>query len=551
MRKFNKINRIRHLAAALLIAVVPGCSEYLQNPLTDKETGEEINLFIVDFNFFKTNLSVKLLDASDGTLISSPATVKFEGKNGNDIVTYAGEKKPEFYTSQGLLDLTVDPNVEISANSPLEFSILAECGGYNAVTKGVQIQSEGNKTIEIYLSKIENEQETEYSGNIEFGNNDTVFHFLVPPQGLKSAAVEDNPVTVNYSVSISELLKFTDTKGQPIFSSSAQVLKEYLNDPANFIKITISSFSGYQPEIDLVQYNGSVRSMMFRKFETGKLKRLVIANREVGNLNGGKINSICRYTGENAPEIFGFARFYGEFWKIEGTEAVYSELHFSYTVAGASDEVLCPLGSSITFQSELVSSFSLDADVFDAETGDYIQPVHFKGKFPETLTVEYVPERAVKVVFRNNNPAFKPVPPIEIPNFCTGNYKVKVEPADGYVGYRVVIRAMCQNNPSVAIAPSYTVEYRLKESDHPWQAAHMAGGIVDLPGIPDSDYEFRLLWENEWEYSSYSTRFDAAGNYLGKQEEGATVKSKKLEDGRIQISIEKIFDQDICNTLGW
>jgi hypothetical protein len=79
----------------------------------------------------------------------------------------------------------------------------------------------------------------------------------------------------------------------------------------------------------------------------------------------------------------------------------------------------------------------------------------------------------------------------------------------------------------------------------------MKGGVIDLAGLPDKEYEIRLLWKNDWEYSTYFTKFDANGNYLGKPEKDAAIVSKKLPDGRIQISVEKIFDQNICDDLGW
>jgi hypothetical protein len=70
-------------------------------------------------------------------------------------------------------------------------------------------------------------------------------------------------------------------------------------------------------------------------------------------------------------------------------------------------------------------------------------------------------------------------------------------------------------------------------------------------GKPNEDYEIRLLWNNEWQYSSFSTAFDANGNYLGKTGVDTKVQSSKLDDGRIRISVEQIFDQNICDDIGW
>ncbi len=550
MKNKITINLARYLLAFLFIFSFSGCGEYLQNPLIDKETGDDINLLLVDFNFFKTRITYKIKDASNGSLITSDATVKFYGKNANDIVTFSGEKKPEFFTNEGLLELTVDPNVVITENSPLQFSVTVNINGYNELVKGIQIKSEGLKSYELFLSKVVNEEETDLTGDIEFEGNDTIFNFFASQTGFKSAQVEEKSCEVKYSVTITDLKKFTDINNQLLFSSSTEIMNAYYSDPENFIISTVSTFSEYEPEIDVANLNGSIRNVLFHKLETGKMKKLVIAGKEVGSLNGGFINSTCNFIGDVLPDFFGFAEFNEEYWNFMGDKVKYDNLNFSYTVASASGEMLCDQGCSITFQSDIISSFSFDADVFDTNN-NYITSLNFTGNFPNTFIVENIPEKAVKLVFRNNNPSFKELSPLAIANFCNGSYEVNVSKVEGYVEYQIVMKAICRNNPTVAIAPTYSVEIRLKNSDQPWQGVHMEGGVVDLMGIPDSDYEIRLLWENEWEYSTYSTRFDEDGNYLGKPEEDAKVKSKMLEDGRIQISIEKIFNQDICDELGW
>ncbi len=540
----------RIVLAIILLFSFSGCSEYFQNPLEDKETGEEINILLVDFNFFKTRMSFKFKDATTGLIINSNGTVTFSGKNGNDIVSFSGYKNEEYDVSAGQLELTVDPTIDFSESSPIEFSVIANIEGYNRLTKGIQIKSEGKKSYELFLSKIENEEENDLSGDIDFSDNDTVFNFSVPQTGFKSAVVENKPYEINYSINITDLKKLTDQNNNVLFRTSQEVINAYNSDPDNFIKITISTFSGYQPEIDVLKLNETVRNVLFHKLETGKFKKLVIANTEVANLNGGVISSTCKYVGDFSPDIFGFVQFENEYWNLLGEKVAYKSLNFSYTLASASEKILCDRGSSITFASSVTSSFSFEADVYDMEN-NFITSLVFKGKFPETFNVENVPAIPVKIVFRNNNPSFKNIPPLEISDFCKGEYEVNILPAPEYVEYQITLTAMCENNSSVGIAPTYSVDIKLKESDDPWQGANMEGGVANVMGIPNRDYEIRLLWENEWEYAIYSTKFDESGNYLGSPQENAKIKSKILEDGRIQISIEKIFDQDICNELGW
>jgi hypothetical protein len=538
----------RNLGILVLIAAFSGCSSYLDNPLKDRETGEDINLLVLDFNFFDTRISVKLTDARDGSLLTVPATVKFTGENGEDIVTFAGEKQPEFSTSQGQLEVTVDPNVSISEDSPLKFAVNVQAEGYNTVSKGFQFQTEGKKTIEVELSKTEDEEESEYGGDIGFGDGDTSLVFSAFNSQLKSALANESLYHIQYEISIPSFLKLRDSEGKLLFDSSEELLSIYNADRANFLKLTVNKFTDYKPETNVVDINGQPVGVLFHKLETGRLSKLVVAGTEVADLNGGVILSRCIYTGTPAPDLFGFAVFSTDRWHITGTDTAYTSLNFSYTLAKASTEPLCSTGSQITFRSNAISSFSIDADVYDSED-NLLTTINFKGNFPETFTVENTPLQTVKLVFRNNNPAFQPLPPLEIADFCSGNYEVEVTPTEGYQEYQIVLKAFCPDNPTFAVAPTYSGEYKIKGSENPWQGADMAGGVVNLLGLPGQEYEYRLLWENEWEYSTLVTEFDEKGNYLHNS--GSEIYSERMNDGRIRIYIEHKFSQNVCDDLGW
>jgi hypothetical protein len=539
----------RSLGILVLFVTFSGCSSYLDNPLKDRETGEDINLLVLDFNFFDTPISVKLTDATDGSLVNVPATLQFTGENGNDIVTFTGEKRPEFSTSQGQLEVTVDPNVSISENTPLQFAVHVQAEGYSSVSKGFQFQSAGKKTIELKLAKISDQNDSDLGGDVNIGDGDTTIVFFAREISLlKSARAEEASYKINYNISWNDLLKFKDASGNLLFSNSAEAWDAYNSDPENFITMSFSKFTGYDPETDVVDMDGESVAVLFQKLETGQLTKLVVDGREANDLNGGVISSNCSFTGLPVPDLFGFAEFNNERWTITGTETVYSTLNFTYTVVKASTEPLCSAGSQITFRSSAISSFSIAADVYDMEN-NLLTTINFKGNFPETITVENTPQKAVKLVFRDNNPAFQPLPPLEISDFCSGSYEVQVTPAQGYAEYQIVLKAFCPDNPTFAIAPTYSGEFKIKGSENPWQGADMTGGVVDLLGLPGQEYEYRLLWENEWEYSTLVTEFDENGNYLHSS--GSKIRSERMDDGRIRIYIEHKFSQNVCDDLGW
>jgi len=67
-------------------------------------------------------MTYKLIDATDNSVITSAATIRFSGANGNDIVNFSGIKKQTLTTSEGQFELTIDPNIVISESNPFEFA---------------------------------------------------------------------------------------------------------------------------------------------------------------------------------------------------------------------------------------------------------------------------------------------------------------------------------------------------------------------------------------------------------------------------------------------
>lgn len=535
------------LFAFVMAFALAGCSSYLDNPLKDRETGEDINLLVIDFNFFHTRISVKMADARSGEVITVPATIRFTGDNGSDIVTFSGDKHTQITTSQGQIEVTIDPNVAISSGSPFQFAVHVEADGYVPLSKGFQFQTEGKKTIEIKLAKISDEEESELGGEQNSSDDGSFTVSGISSSSLKSALAEEKPYQITYHFTIEEMLKYKDSSGQFLFSSESELREAYDANPSDFFKLSFSKNTNHDPETGVVNIGGSPVSVLFQKLETGRLTRLVLGGKEVADLNGGVIVWRCSYTGTPAPDLFGFAVFGDQAWDI-GAEMIYNQLNSLYTIAKASTTPLCATGSNITFRSNVISSFSIDADVYDA--GDnLLTTLHFKGSFPETFAVENTPQQAVKIVFRDNNPAFQPISPLEIPDFCSGSYEVNVEATSGYKEYQIVLKAFCPDNPTIAIAPTYSGEFKIKDSANPWQGVDMAGGVVDLLGLPNQEYQLRLLWENEWEYSTLVTEFDENGNYLHPS--GSTIHSEMMDDGRIRIHMEHLFSQDVCDDMGW
>lgn len=533
----------------LLIAVLSffsGCGEMLDNPTIDKDTGEDVNFIIIDFNIFDTRASYRLVDVSDNSLIITPAKIWFTGVNANDIVDYAGKKNEEYTTPQGQLELTFDPNVPVSNSSPLEFAVHVEAEGYHPLSQGIQINSEGKKTFELFLSKESDEEEITLIGG-ESPDDDGTFIFSFAP-ATKSAVVAEKSYQISYAISKNDVVKFKDFHGEQMFANIDELNEALKNNPSGFLKLIIEKNNNYPAITDAISINGKTQTVSLQKLETGVIKGIRVNGRIVSDLNGGAIYSTANYSENPAPEVFGFVKFKNNSWTIQGTSIEHTVLNSYYTLASASLTPLCVTGNVIRFTSNIISSFSIDADFYD-ETGRKIMSNTFTGNFPETFTLENVPSRSANVVFRNNNPSFKPIADLNIANLCSGSYEVEVSPESEVVEYQIVFNALCADNPSIGIAPTYSGQIKIKNSTDDWQGVEMIGGIANITAKPNKEYILRLLWEDEWEVSTFSTEFDADGNYTGKT--NSNISCEKMEDGRIRIKIEHLFKQSVCDNMNW
>ncbi len=532
----------------LLLALLTSCEGMLKDPMKDKETGDNIHLLIVDFNFFKTHITVNLFDATSGNRIELPAILTFAGKNGSDIVTYSGSKKQQHEILRGQLELTVDPGIKASESVPLSFSVTAVAEGYNTMAKTETFLSEGKKSVDIYLSRKSDETVTQVGGGVVTDGGDTTIVFgFAPIVNLKSASV-DKPFRINYSLTLNDFLLLKDERGQLLFDSAGEFWDAYNADKENFLFLSITTFNTYPSWPDVLIKDGNAQNVILQILETGTIEYMSVGGKKVGSFNGAVMLATCSWTGLAEPATWGFAAFQNEGWLFKDKQLTIEGLPYSYTVIQASEQTICGLGATIRFDAAFISGFSIAADIYDMQ-GKRLYTQNFTGNFPASFVLENVPAVPAKLVFRDNNPSFKSIPDLEIANLCVGDYTVNVAPQDGFTGYQIVLKAFCENNPTVAVAPTYNGEYRFAGSSHPWQGGFMQGGVINLLGKPDQEYEYRLLWENQWETTSFTTTFNADGSYPYVSD--SKISSEKLPDGRIRINVLHTFKQSVCDTMKW
>lgn len=120
------LNTTKTLAIMMaLMFTLGGCSDLTNNPLKDKETGEDLSLVLLDLDFFDTKLVIKFEDFDTGDLlIGEDITAGIRGNHSDSFVNLFGEKNEVYTTSAGIIELYLDPAFNIEA-TPLELDIVA------------------------------------------------------------------------------------------------------------------------------------------------------------------------------------------------------------------------------------------------------------------------------------------------------------------------------------------------------------------------------------------------------------------------------------------
>lgn len=143
----------------MLMIIGNSCSDLFQNPLKDKNTGNDVTALLIDLNFFEVKFKIHIIDAETEEYVEgAELNVFITGNSASNVVNFSGEKKNTFTTSSGYLELTYDPNVEISANNPIKFEVQATSDEYFSFPTEVNVSEKGNEDIYVYVFKATNEK---------------------------------------------------------------------------------------------------------------------------------------------------------------------------------------------------------------------------------------------------------------------------------------------------------------------------------------------------------------------------------------------------------
>ena len=162
---FKNITLILVLGISLFVA------NSCDNPLVDEETGEDIALLIVDPDVFDTKLALHLQDEQGNYLMGTDLMVGFMGGDAEQIIGIDGKRQQFFETTNGILQVAVDPAYQVSKTNPLELTIYAadNTSRWISIPYDVYLVREGNTDIIIRLNEMMNEKSANISPNSHFG----------------------------------------------------------------------------------------------------------------------------------------------------------------------------------------------------------------------------------------------------------------------------------------------------------------------------------------------------------------------------------------------
>ncbi|TSA31565.1 MAG: hypothetical protein D4R64_17855 [Porphyromonadaceae bacterium] len=140
-------------ATVLLIPCLTGCKDMFKDPMLDKKTGDQVTLLLLDRNFIKTKLSIRLQDiATLNDIDQEQVEIRFMGDDAANLITFTGNKKSSFNTSTGFVEVGYDPNIVIDNQNPVELTIIAMSLNYISAPQFVSYTTEGIKNVIIKMA---------------------------------------------------------------------------------------------------------------------------------------------------------------------------------------------------------------------------------------------------------------------------------------------------------------------------------------------------------------------------------------------------------------
>lgn len=530
---------------ALLFAILfttNSCSDIFDNPMKDKETGDDLTLLIIDPNVFDTKITVHLVDTVGKDMDDIEVFVAFAGEKASNIVSTKGKKLEYFSTSDGALEVGIDPNIDISATNPFAFTVLVALKdrSWYAFPKDVELIQKGNVDIIVEMIPF---NMVEMNASNEFKS--AMLSPLAPGNEPFNIKFADQLISSSNGWAISNY-------GSAYYSGKTQYYSYFYPTVTKNGKLTSTDLS-VDPK--LIDSYGTISS-----YWGG-----------IGGVWGGtnfQNEQAVNYTVNTGP--FGFSSLFGgnyysgitrkNITKCEGginiqVEEKYGQTgtaKFNYTLSIKKRGYLI-FNDSYRTEKVLEGKIGSSPMPYTVNTGTFYYPNNLSDALAASFYDRYDENKLTLTLTGDGQYDLEPSQ-FEISNFCGQTYTVKAVPKSGLKPYKIIASFSCINNP-VGVAPTISGKYREQGTTEPWTYFNFSGGSAILQLKPGKNYSIEGNLSGQTGKFDFPTDPAKVGAVLAQAkeeiEELETINYKFTEQTTgafigTQIKIDVVFKDGEC-----
>lgn len=528
---------------ALLFAILfttNSCSDIFDNPMKDKETGDDLTLLIIDPNVFDTKITVHLVDTVGNDMDGIEVFVAFAGEKASNIVSANGDKLEYFSTTDGALEVGIDPNIDISAANPFAFTVLVALKdrSWYAFPKDVELIQKGNVDIIVEMIPF---NMVEMNASNQFKS--AKLSPLAPGNEPFNIKFADQLISSSNGWAISNY-------GSAYYSGKTQYYSYFYPTVTKNGKLTSTDLSIDPKLIDsygtIVSYSG-IGLWRGANFQNEQAVNYTVYT---GPFSFGSLFNDNYYSGVTRKNIT----------KCEGginiqVEEKYGQTgtaKFNYTLSIKKRSYFA-IDDYYRTEKVLEGKIGSSPMPYTVNTGTFYYPNNLSDDYISSFYDRYDENKLTLTLTGDGQYDLEPSQ-FEISNFCGQTYTVKAVPKSGLKPYKIIASFSCINNP-VGVAPTISGKYREQGTTEPWTYFNFSGGSAILQLKPGKSYSIEGNLSGQTGKFDFPTDPAKVGAVLAQAkkeiEELETINYKFTEQTTgafigTQIKIDVVFKDGEC-----
>ncbi|MDA3881196.1 MAG: hypothetical protein PF436_12475 [Prolixibacteraceae bacterium] len=182
-----------NIFAVLIIFLISGCDNMFENPIKNKDTGEDISLLLIDPYVFDTKLILHFIDENTGSYVDSNEIIfAFTGNDAQYIVDAGGTHRVYSLTKTGKAEIFIDPNREPSKSSPLQLTLFCDDTEYGYDAFPIKLTYTGTGQHNVIVRMINTNDNEMSDAPFELRYNNTIINDENPDWDVLSKKVIQN-----------------------------------------------------------------------------------------------------------------------------------------------------------------------------------------------------------------------------------------------------------------------------------------------------------------------------------------------------------------------